>query len=284
MNKTCPHCLSTHIQKKSYYFVKHSRSKLRRYFCVACNKSFSNQTSSPTYKQHKPQLNLKLFHLLTDGVSARAASRILGCTKNTVDRKFLWLGQFAESLLKQNTPTPANTWMFDEMESIEHTKLKPLTIPLCVDSKYQILAISSAKIPAKGKLASISQSKYGPRPSHRADNVNELLLQLAKLPHPQNIITDGSALYKKLIRKYFPTTSHLIVNSQKLLKLKREKIYSKDYKLITDPMFPLNQRCAKLRNDIRRLTRRSWCTTKKLENLILHLNLYKLKNNQLVST
>ncbi|MBK7963583.1 MAG: hypothetical protein IPK04_21735 [Bdellovibrionales bacterium] len=54
----------------------------------------------------------------------------------------------------------------------------------------------------------------------------------------------------------------------------RDRLHEKLHKKRFDPLFAVNQRCAKLRSDIRRLTRRSWCTTKKPENLQGQLDLY----------
>ena len=96
---------------------------------------------------------------------------------------------------------------------------------------------------------------------------------------PLTITTDASFLYAKLIEKYFPRSKHIQVISRDIVKKKRELVYTAERKKIFDPLFALNQRCAMLRSDIRRLTRRSWCTTKKIENLRNHLNLYQLYNN-----
>jgi hypothetical protein len=51
------------------------------------------------------------------------------------------------------------------MESIEHTKLKPLTLPLAVGDDYRIYAVSVGRIQAKGLLAELSRKKYGRRQS-----------------------------------------------------------------------------------------------------------------------
>lgn len=278
MIKNCPHCQSVSFSKKGHYFVKHSTSWIRRYICHKCQRTFSSKTFSPSYKQIKPFLNQLIFQLITDGSSQRAAARFLNCSKNTISRKIQWLHQF-KNILEVNI-NPSLTWMLDEMESIEHTKLKPLTIPLVVDDQYQIRAIGVGKIPAKGHLARISYRKYGYRENERELTLDQLLKALSQQQHPEKIITDGSPLYAKYLKKYFPDSKHEVMPSQELLKEKREKIYTKSYKKIFDPMFALNQRCAKLRSDLKRLTRRSWCTTKRIENLKAQLELYQIKNNR----
>ncbi len=53
------------------------------------------------------------------------------------------------------------------METLEHTKCKPLSISLFVTEHYEILAAKVAQMPYKGKLAAISRKKYGIRADHR---------------------------------------------------------------------------------------------------------------------
>jgi hypothetical protein len=218
-----------------------------------------------------------------NGNTQRGVAKLLGCSKNTVSDKFLWLAKhcpFLERPLKLSRHL-----QIDEMESIEHTKLKPITIALCVDEHYQILALKTGTIKAKGLLALISERKYGQRVDERVMTLRKLLQQIQqKLSHsPLTITTDSHPLYPKLIKEYFPNAVHIQVSSRDKLKEQRELVFLKERKKIFDPMFALNQRCAKLRADIRRLTRRSWCTTKKKENLQKHLELYQTYNNHLVA-
>ena len=276
----CPHCQSHQTIKKSFYFVRHSRVFIRRYFCKDCLKSFSGKTLCPTYRQKKPYLNPQIFKLLVSGNTQRGVARLLKCSKNTVNLKFLWLSLYH---YKDQNLKPSLHLQIDEMESIEHTKLKPIAIPLCVDEHYQILSIKTGSIKAKGHLARISERKYGIREDQRVMALRDLLKDLKAKHTPLSITTDAHPLYPKLIKEYFPNTEHIQIISREKVKKQKELLFTKERKLIFDPMFALNQRCAKLRADIRRLTRRSWCTTKKIENLQRHLELYQSFNNQFVN-
>ena len=113
--------------------------------------------------------------------------------------------------------------------------------------------------------------------------LRDLLKDLKAKHTPLSITTDAHPLYPKLIKEYFPNTEHIQIISREKVKKQKELLFTKERKLVFDPMFALNQRCAKLRADIRRLTRRSWCTTKKIENLQRHLELYQSFNNQFVN-
>ncbi len=283
--QNCPYCSSTVIQKKNFYVVKHSGSKIRRYLCKSCRRSFSSKTFSPTYRQIKPFLNQLVFNLLMSGNTQRRTAKLIHCSKNTVARKLVWLSQNPETI-SQVKPQGTEHLQIDELETIEHTKLKPLTVPICVNDKYKILSLTVGQIKAKGKLSEISLKKYGPREDQREKSLTELFVNLRRniKSDPLTITTDAHPLYPKLIQKYFPGTKHIQVISRDQLKKKRELVYTSERKKVFDPMFAMNQRCAMLRADIRRLTRRSWCTTKKIENLRKHLELYMIYNNELLTS
>lgn len=285
----CAHCKSNDVIRKSFYFVKHSRSYIRRYLCKSCRKTFSSKTMTSTYRHKKPFLNIKIFNLLSNGNTQRGIARLLGCTKNTVSRKFQWL-YLNKTELRINLNNSINTnchqsfsphIQIDEQESIEHTKLKPVTIPICVDSQYKIISVQTGAIRAKGHLAKISLRKYGYRKCQREKALKDLFLNIKESlkQDPISITTDSSPHYLKLVRTFFPNSKHIRVVSRDKTKKKKELMFTAEQKKLFDPMFAINQRCAKLRADIRRLTRRSWCTTKKIDNLQKHLELYQIFNN-----
>jgi hypothetical protein len=51
--------------------------------------------------------------------------------------------------------------------------------------------------------------------------------------------------------------------------------YGELKKLGYDPLFSLNHCCAMIRDNLKRLSRRTWCTTKKIENLQNQLNVFQ---------
>lgn len=273
----CPHCFSTNFIRKGYYFVQIIRSKKRRYFCKTCQRYFSNQTTHSTYYQRRPDLNEKVFLLLVSGNTQMRSAQLLKCSPTTIARKLIWLSKYKKSYPQSSV----NHIQIDEMESIEHTKLKPLTIPLCVSDEFQILGIEVGKIPAKGHYAELSRKKYGARTNEREIVFRKLLTNLRDQIriNPITITTDSHPLYANLIKEYFPDANHIQVVARTMKEKKRELIHQKVFKKVFDPLFALNQRCAKIRSDVRRMTRRSWCTTKKIENLKRHLELYQIYNN-----
>lgn len=206
----------------------------------------------------------------------RGIARSLGISKNTVEAKFQWLYQYVSSI-KVNTPLDLEQLQFDELETIEHTKLKPLSVLLFVDQSYNILKTQVAVSPPKGRLAAISYAKYGPRKDEREEVLRQCFTELKGL-RPQELRSDAKPSYRKYTQEFFPGVVHKSYNRSEK-DHHRDRLHEKYQKQSHDPMFALNQRCAKLRANIRRLTRRSWCTTKLKENLQRHLEIYCFYNN-----
>ena len=206
----------------------------------------------------------------------RGIARTLRISKNTVEAKFLWIHQYISSL-KITNPVELGQLYFDELETIEHTKLKPLSVLLFVDEGYKIIKSQVAVAPPKGRLAKVSYDKYGPRKDEREDILKQCFTELKGL-RPQEIRSDAKPSYRKYVQEFFPGVEHKVFNRSEKER-HRDRLHEKYQKQTYDPMFVLNQRCAKLRANIRRLTRRSWCTTKLKENLQKHLEIYCFYNN-----
>lgn len=260
--------------KKGFFKIRRINQTVRRFQCKSCGRTFSSRSFKPDYGHKKMDLNDKLRKLLVEGSSLRACSRILGMTYNNTCAKFHWLMAQAR-LQKEVLKYQAQTLYFDEMETIHHTKCKPLSIGVVVNDKYQILSLQVAEMPAKGRLAAFSVQKYGPRRDDREKMIEEMLreVQSKLILAPVEIKSDAKSSYAKHVRNCFPKALYE-THSRAQKDRHRDRLHEKLHKKIYDPLFALNQRCAKLRSDIRRLTRRSWCTTKKPENLQGHLDLY----------
>jgi transposase-like protein len=280
MNLLCPKCHSKSILKKGFYRQKLTRKKIQRFQCLSCFKHFSQSTLSMTYCQKKPFINKSLFLYISSGMSLRRTAKILNVSFSTIYRRFLWLSDVAKDKhsLFLSSLDSAKVLYLDEMESIEHTKLKPLTVPLIVDQDQRILGVSVGTISAKGHLAEISLKKYGKRPNQSEERILEILKNLPQNMRPHCIKSDGKLLYKKLIQQKWQNINHEVFIRKSDRRI--EQPHLKSEKKRFDPMFAINQRCAKLRADVNRLIRRSWSTTKKIENLKKHLIIYSCYNNQ----
>ena len=254
------------------YKTKHDRQVVPRYQCKSCRKTFSSRRFSPTYRQHKPQVNQTLGNLLSSGVTQRRAAIVLGINKVTVARKFAWLADRARQAHVAALASGKNKTSYvqmDEMETIEHSRLKPLSIALAVRAKTgTIIGAKVATMNCHGKLAPLAQAVYGLRFDTRPMACRDVLTQIQSVAKPRiTVATDGKATYAGLIHRVMPHAIH------------RPFISRVKARGAPDPLFRLNHTCAKLRADISRLARRTWSASKCLRGMQDHLDLYIAFNN-----
>jgi hypothetical protein len=210
----------------------------------------------------------------------RRAARLLHITRSTVARKLKFLGSDSRFLLEaHNLEKPkAEVIEFDDMEVFEHTKCKPLSITLAVESKTRrILGIEVSQMPAKGRLVKKAFKKYGSRRDFRSQGRAKLFERIRPLITEDALIkSDSNPHYPSDVKKYFPKATHEMHLGQRGSITGQGELK----KIRFDPLFSLNHTCAKLRDDIKRLARKTWCTTKDPLRLADHLAIYALYHNQ----
>ena len=293
MNKReCPFCplidkpsgIRTSVIKNGFFKRKSDKRRIRRYQCKSCERYFSHATTNTCFGQNKRQLNHKIRTLFCSGVSLRRIAKILGISRTTVARKLRFLGKVAvENNLRRNFKhLSTENVQFDEMETFEHSKLKPLSIPLAVDKKTRrILGFKVAVMPAKGHLAKLSVKKYGKRADERRSARNELLEDLNLCVNPfTEIESDQHPLYPSEVKAKFPLATHVTHKGQRGSIVGQGELK----KVRFDPLFSLNHTCAMLRANINRLFRRTWCTTKNRERLSDHIAIYVDYHNSMLIT
>jgi len=276
---------SIQIVRFGSYFRKSDGQRIRRYFCKACKKSFSSASSNPCYKQIKRKLNYKIWILLNSGVSQRRCAKILGVNRKTVVRKFRFLAQKSriehEAWLKSIKANSIDDIQFDDLETSEHTKCKPLSVALAVETKTRkILSFQVSQMPAKGHLSKIAYQKYGPRKDERPTGWNDLFASLKNIAHPNALISsDENPHYPKHLVKLLPVATHRTFKSRRGCVAGQGELK----KIGFDPLFALNHTCAMLRANLNRLFRRTWCTTKTRQGLIDHLSIYLVYHNRILT-
>jgi len=283
----CPHCKRAklcseprkEVTKFGSFVRKIDNTKHLRYRCKLCKKTFSQATNSPCYRQKKRHHNHFIFMYLASGVSQRRLAINMRVNRKTIVRKFIFLGLICEFLLKKDLAQhPLVTEMqFDDLETFEHSKLKPLSVTMAVEKgNRRILGFRVARMPSKGLLAKKSRKKYGLRKDERAKNRDLLFSELSPYINPKALIeSDLNPHYKASIRKHFPLATHTGFLGRRGCVVGQGELKAGGY----DPLFGLNHSFAMLRANINRLFRRTWNTTKKPERLDLHISIYCLYHN-----
>ena len=288
MNRTCPSCRGNGSQVVRYgsYYRRSDARHIQRFRCNLCKRHFSNATFSDCYRQKKRRINHRVMLLLSSSVSMRRIAIILGTSRTTVARKLIFLAKQARR--KQQTfldnivlrDGRFTQIQFDDLETFEHTKCKPVTVTVVVDpTRRWIIDFTLAPIAAKGPLAEISRKKYGKRKDLSRVNRQELFFRLQPRVHAYaEFSSDEHAHYPVLIRSHFPKAVHHRHKSIRGCVTGQGELKKTQF----DPLFKINHTLAMLRANINRLVRRTWCTTKLMTRLADHLAIYQHYHNQLL--
>lgn len=276
-NSECKyHGKKNYLSKDGIYHRKNDSRIIQRYRCAHCGKRFSNATFSLAFGQKKRRVNHTLFENLASGMSMRRCARNLKIHRTTVKRKLIYLAKKArlsqEALLKKLRDKPILKMQFDDLVTIEHTKLKPLSVSTAVDSENRtILGAVVSQIPAFGLLAEPSRKKYGKRKSFHRKGLTKLFEDIKEIIDPAALIeSDEHKLYPQFVEEYFPNSEY------KRYKGSRSSVAGQGEmkKIKFDPLFMINQTLAMLRANINRLIRKTWCTTKDPQMLQNHIDIY----------
>ena len=262
-----------------FFYRASDGSRHQRYRCKHCGKTCSDPTFTPSYRQRRRDLNPLIFGHLVSCITMRRSARLLKTNRKTVVRKFLILGRYSQEIIeasRSHFPTTKEV-EFDDMETFEHTKLKPVSIIAMVESgSRRILGLEVAQMPAKGKLAKRSREKYGKRKDERRGARRALFSALK--PHIAEealVKSDQSPHYPNDVREYFPKARHQTYKGRRGCVVGQGELKAGGF----DPLFTLNHTYAMFRDNIKRLSRKTWCTTKKIARLKLHLWMYAFYHN-----
>ena len=267
------------IVRVGYFFRSSDRKRLQRYRLKCCGKTFSDATDSECFGQKKRHLNESIMRELCSGVSERKTAHIINVNRKTVVRKFRLFGAKAQELLPILNAKfeKSKIVVFDDLESFEHTKCKPLSVILMVEhGTRRILGFRLAQMPCKGRLAAISRKKYGHREDKRREARHELFNEVKDFIEPDAVIkSDQSPHYPNDVKHFFPNAKHEAYKGRKAAVIGQGELKSGGF----DPLFSVNHTFAMFRDNIKRLYRRNWCTTKRSMYLTYMISMYALYHN-----
>lgn len=263
----CPHpaCLVGGRVIKRGYFRTKSGAHRQRFCCRACGSHFSEYSVTPLRGLRKLHLTMRVVSLRSRNMSIRDAARQLGVSPGFVERRIPRLGELARTELEKLRTAyvrrhgPLTEVQLDEMETYEHTRLKPLSVSISVTPRRFIVAVAVAPIPAKGPLAAMSRAKYGNRPDGSREAFERVARTAARMARRDvTLVTDRKRLYAVALRRVMPGARHTAVKSRSSAVAGTADMKDRGF----DRMFALNQTCAMVRSQLSRLNRRTWKGTK----------------------
>jgi transposase-like protein len=276
----CPDCgPKGYVIKKGFFKRAAASERIQKYLCKTCHRCFSAQTGAVDYRLRLRAITQNVFTLLASGISQKRLAFVHQTRPRTIARRVVRFGECCKENLAiyRKNREKVQIVLFDEMESFEHTNAKPLTLPIAVEQKTRkILALRVGPIAAKGMLAKASVEKYGKRKCERKRLLDEMLLDLKECTIKNvRIKTDMSRHYPSPIAKHFPHSNHEAFKGRK----PQENGLGELKVGAFDPLFSLNHTYGMIRCNIKRLSRRTWATTKKVAQLEHLLYIYAWFHN-----
>jgi len=274
MRSKCIRC-GRYGGRNSVYFRKADSKKVVQFRCSSCRRTWTPAAENLEKHQRLRSENETIRQLLVSGVTIQRTAWILKINPKTVARRISYLAKRAESELRKSTHAVKEVYV-DELITFEHTRCKPLAVFMAVSKEREILGFRVSSMPPIGKhLRKISHKKYGWRPNHRNQGVEDCLVQLKPRIAKARFKSDEEPSYRRLIRRHFPKAKHETYPSKRAVIAGQGELKDHSY----DPIFPINHTFAMLRASLSRLIRRTWCTTKKVERLRQFLTIYAQVHN-----
>ncbi len=284
MKIKCPKCSSSeqNISKNGFFRRKSDSKTIQKFICKLCGKQFSRATFSICYQQNKRRLNYIIRVSLCSSMSMRRIALIHNISRTTVKRKLEFLAAQAEA--KQDKWLEGKSFKnieFDDLETFEHTKCKPVSLTMAVESKTRkILGFKLSEMGPRGLLTNAANKKYGRRKNESYKNRRELFECLQKHIEEEAVFkSDMHPQYASLVKSYFPKASHQHYKGER----SRLSGFGELKAVSFDPLFSINHSFAMLRANMNRLARKTWCTTKKMKFLEMHLKIYVDFHNQVLT-
>jgi len=234
------------------------------------------------YRDHRPDLNARLFTTIASGIGIRQSSRILGLSLRCTELKLRKIARHLRRLnLSLRTRLEGDTrFHFDELETYEGQRsTRPLSVPVLIESESRyIVWAESAPIRPRGKMTAKrremvarAERRHGPRTDRSRRGVLRALARGADMTREQSGValeTDEKSTYPHLAKLAFGEQ-----------RLQHRQTNSKLLRATWNPLFAINHEEAVMRDLVGRLRRESWLVSKKRRYLDLGLQVHMAYRN-----
>ena len=286
----CPYrACSKHLEPTSDAFLRHGhyQPKCRphpvpRFRCRACHRTFSRQTFRVDYRDHRPDLNARLFHSIASGLGLRQSSRNLRLSLRCTELKFRKIARHLRRLnlnLRAELPS-GSSFQLDEFETFEGRRnTRPLSIPMLIEKQsHFIVWAESATIRPRGTMTKArkaamaeDEKRFGRRRDGSRRSLRRTLERGAELVSSRKAVlfeTDQKTSYVGLAKEVFG--SNRLVHGRTSSRLPRT---------VANPLFAINHTEAMARDLMGRLRRESWLVSKARRYLDLGLQVFMAYRN-----
>jgi len=234
------------------------------------------------YRDHRPDLNVRLFQSLASGLGLRQSSRNLRLSLRCTELKFRKIARHVRRLnLNLRAPlTGQASFQLDEFETYEGRRnTRPLSVPMLIETRSRFIVwTESASIRPRGKMTPArrvamaeDEKRLGQRRDRSRRSLGRTLRRGADLSVGVDLVllqTDKKSSYVELAARAFGTAR--LVHDRTSARLARTS---------ANPLFPINHTEAMARDLTGRLRRESWLASKKRRFLDLGLQVFAAYRN-----
>ena len=157
-----PNCLHHNNKEESWPFKKigyfrrlQAPTRIQRFTCKACKRSFSTQTFDVSYWQKRPDLDAAILMKTVGGMANRQIARDLEVSPSTIDRHISKISRHCmlfHNCMMQNSP-PVGDVVIDGFESYEFSQYFPTHHHLAVDKDSDFLFyFTDSELRRKGRM------------------------------------------------------------------------------------------------------------------------------------
>ncbi len=178
------------VKKIGYYRRLQTPTRIQRFTCKSCKRSFSTQTFANSYWQKRPDLDSKILMKTVGGMANRQIARDLKVSPKTVDRHISRMARHCmlfHNLMMEHSP-PVREVVVDGFESFEFSQYYPIHHHVAVDKETDFfLYFTDSELRRKGRMTEAQKRRR-----------QELELKLGR-PDPKAIEKDMRELLEVVL-------------------------------------------------------------------------------------
>jgi hypothetical protein len=199
---------------------------IRRFQCLACERTFSTQTFDTTYWLKKPHLQRPLLDSLVACSAFRQTGRSLGVAASSLQRQASRLGRHCLLFHLAHAPaaSPTEPLALDGFVTFEYSQYWPFEINYLVGAtSHFVYGFTESALRRSGRMTAAQKERRAelekvhgrPSPHATRDAVESLVRLVTPEPVALDVRSDQHAAYRRAFRRLPHAVTHTTVSSRR---------------------------------------------------------------------
>jgi len=226
------------FKRIGYFRRQLNPTRIQRFLCLHCRRSFSTQTFATTYWLKRPDIFAQLLTKTTGCMANRQIARDLHVAPSTIDRQLSRLGRhcllFHTQLMR--SAKPVNKFVIDGFVTFEQSQYWPFHHHLAVEKDTDFLPyFTDSELRRSGRMTKAQKRKrkrlektHGqPDPKAAYKDMKHLLDVVTGGQRRVTVLSDEHETYPRILKVLPCESTHLVTSS-------------KERRDAGNPLFPIN--------------------------------------------